>query len=256
MWVGCSLRDCRGATGEVLASRVASRLEVPVAEARKAIAAVMPAIGLTAAWKKLRQRTTLIALGADDAFIDAWLAVDGDGPLLDEVRFRAEGLDTRYAHVIVDEAQDLTLFQLRAVMRRAEGLTLVGDDAQQSVAGGVGLRQTAALFDVALEQMDTAYRMSAEIAEWLNAHAVANGIDAVQLVGIRPTGVPVSNATDVATAVAALSAKGHDVAVIEAGEVWIHKGVEYDAVVVVTDQMTPSEIYLAASRAAHELVIV
>ena len=41
-----------------------------------------------------------------------------------------------------------------------------------------------------------------------------------------------------------------------AGEVWEHKGVEYDAVVVDTSDLTPAEIYLAASRAAHELVIV
>jgi hypothetical protein len=38
--------------------------------------------------------------------------------------------------------------------------------------------------------------------------------------------------------------------------VWDHKGVEYDAVVVDADGMTPSEVYLAASRAAHELVVV
>lgn len=241
---------------EVLANRVAGRLEVPVVEARRAVAGVMPSLGLTAAWKKLRQRATLRSLGADEAFIDDWLAVETDGPLLDEVRFRVEGLDTKYAHVIVDEAQDLTLFQLRAVMRRAEGLTLVGDDAQRSVAGGVGLRHAAAMFDVPLEQMDTAYRMSAEIADWLNAHAARHGIDAVQLVGIRPTGVPVTVADDASVAEAELAAKGHDVAVIEAGEVWIHKGVEYDAVVVVTEAMTPSEIYLAASRAAHELVVI
>ena len=43
---------------------------------------------------------------------------------------------------------------------------------------------------------------------------------------------------------------------IDAGDVWSHKGVEYDAVVVVTEAMSPREIYLAASRAAHELVLV
>ena len=43
---------------------------------------------------------------------------------------------------------------------------------------------------------------------------------------------------------------------IRAGEVWEHKGVEYDAVVVDTAALTPAEVYLAASRAAHELVVV
>ena len=36
--------------------------------------------------------------------------------------------------------------------------------------------------------MNTAYRMSAEIADWLNAHAKSSGMEAVELLGIRPTG--------------------------------------------------------------------
>ena len=47
-----------------------------------------------------------------------------------------------------------------------------------------------------------------------------------------------------------------NVAEIRAGEVWDHKGVEYDAVLVDAAGMTPAEVYLAASRAAHELVVV
>ncbi len=53
----------------------------------------------------------------------------------------------------------------------ADGLTLVGDDAQRRRASGIGLRRAAELLDVGLEQMATAYRMSAEIADWLNAYA-------------------------------------------------------------------------------------
>ena len=86
-------------------------------------------------------------------------------------RERAERLAqerTEYAHVIVDEAQDLTLLQLRAMMRRAEGVTLVGDDAQRRRASGIGLRRAAELLETGLESMATAYRMSAEIADWLN----------------------------------------------------------------------------------------
>ena len=188
---------------------------------------------------------------------------DGDGAVRDEVRARFEGVPARYSHVIVDEAQDLTLLQLRAVMRRADGLTLVGDDAQRSNPGSIGLRRAAVLLDVDLEQMTTAYRMSAEIAEWLNGHAEAHGIDGVTLVGIRPTGVAVRELTLAAdapaateTIVAELEPRWSNVAVIHAGEVWDHKGVEYDAVVVHAAAMTPSEIYLAASRAAHELVIL
>jgi len=59
-----------------------------------------------------------------------------------------------------------------------------------------------------------------------------------------------------APAATTLDAAAFDVAVIRAGEVWEHKGVEYDAVVVDRAGMTPAEVYLAASCAAHELVVV
>jgi DNA helicase IV len=162
----------------------------------------------------------------------------------------------RYAHVIVDEAQDLTLLQLRAVMRRSNGVTLVGDDAQRRRASGIGLRRAADLLDVGLEQMATAYRMSAEIADWLNDWAATHGIDAVELVGIRPTGVAVGSAAGAAAAEHDLATRWPNVAVITAEDVWIHKGIEYDGVVVVTAGMSAAEVYLAASRAAHELVLV
>jgi hypothetical protein len=47
-----------------------------------------------------------------------------------------------------------------------------------------------------------------------------------------------------------------NVATIDAGSVWDHKGVEYDGVVVDRRAMAPPDVYLAASRAAHELVLV
>jgi hypothetical protein len=104
--------------------------------------------------------------------------------------------------------------------------------------------------------MATAYRMSAEIADWLNAHAMRHGLDAVELLGVRPTGIEVSTAAGVDTAATEMRATWPHVAVIDASDVWSHKGVEYDAVVVDTRDMTPSEIYLSASRAAHQLIIV
>src|SRR5437016_5476926 len=53
-----------------------------------------------------------------------------------------------------------------------------------------------------------------------------------------------------------LSERWGSVAVISKGDVWEHTGVEYDAVVVDTEALTREEIYLGASRAAHELVVV
>ena len=109
-------------------------------------------------------------------------------------------------------------------------------------------------------ELTTAYRMSAEIADWLNAHAAAHRIDAVTLVGIRPTGLPVLEVRGERTAVehhaGRLAARWPNVARISAADAWSHKGVEYDAVVVDAAGMDARRIYLAASRAAHELVVI
>jgi hypothetical protein len=245
-------RDRRRLFVETLASRAGA----PKREVEAQITTIWPSCTIGQAWAKVRNRRVLTELGADADFVDAWLAVDGDGALHDEVRARFQGVPARYSHVIVDEAQDMSLLQLRAVMRRAEGTTLVGDDAQRSNARGLGLRRSTELLGGELAEMATAYRMSAEIADWLNDHAAQHGLDAVQLVGIRPTGRPVSRAASVADAEAQLRRDWPLVTTIAAGSVWEHKGIEYDAVVVDTHAMTPAEVYLAASRAAHELVVV
>ncbi len=166
-------------------------------------------------------------------------------------------MPARYSHVIVDEAQDLTIFQLRAAIRRADGLTLVGDDAQRRPGPGLGLRRAAELLDVPLDQMDTAYRMSAEIAEWLNRWARDPRHRRRALGGHPPDrggrGRPPPTPT---VALADLRRRWENVARIDADDVWGHKGVEYDAVVVDARRLDPAEVYLAASRAAHELVLV
>ncbi|HEX6238194.1 MAG TPA: hypothetical protein VFZ68_13430, partial [Acidimicrobiales bacterium] len=244
-----SWRDRRRALADILVNRhhVARR------DATAAIAEVMPPLSVRQALSRLR------AEGIDP----------GHGPLADEVRARVEGVPARYSHVIVDEAQDMSLLQLRAVRRRADGLTIVGDDAQRSRRDGLGLEAAAGLLDVGPEQMTTAYRMSAEIAAWLNAWAERNGLDAVVLDGIRPTGTPVvevpvepcggggAGDTDagIAASIARLRARWPNTTVIAAGDVRDHKGVEYDGVVVDGRGMAPADVYLAASRAAHELVV-
>lgn len=242
----------------VFVESLANRYGVPPASIAKAARKVWPSMTTRQAMAKLASARVLRSLGVDDQLAPVWAsaAMRGGGALEDEVRARFEGVPARYSHVIVDEAQDMTMLQLRAVMRRATGVTLVGDDAQRTNPVGIGLRRAAPLLDIELEQIDTAYRMSAEIAEWLNEHARHNDIDAVELVGIRPTGVPVTTRADAGAAEADLRSRWDNVAVIAAGEVWIHKGVEYDGVVVVRTDMSAHEVYLAASRAAHELVVV
>jgi DNA helicase IV len=242
---------------KVFVDTLARRHELKPGAVSETALEVWPRLTTRQVWRRLRNRAGLTELGVDPELIDAWLAVDGDGALADEVRARVEGVPARYSHVIVDEAQDLTRFQLRAVMRRSPGLTLVGDDAQRRRRTGVGLREAARILDVDLEQMAIAYRMSAEIADWLNGFARDHRIDAVELIGIRPTGNLVREipTTDVGRAEADLCSRWSNVAVIRADEVWIHKGIEYDGVVVERHGMTAPEVYLAASRAAHELVL-
>jgi DNA helicase IV len=240
----------------IFVENLARRYEVAPGEVSRAATSVWPRMTTAQVLRRLRNRRALAELGADPDLVDAWLAGPSDGALADEVRARFEGVPARYGHVIVDEAQDLSLLQLRAVMRRADGVTLVGDDAQRRGGRGIGLRRAASILGVDLAQMDIAYRMSAEIADWLNEWARDHRVDAVPLVGIRPTGVPVTRAPDRDAAHRQLTARWENVAVIGAEDVWGHKGVEYDGVVVDTRGMDDAEVYLAASRAAHELALV
>ncbi len=228
------------------------------AEISDAAKTVWPSMTAKQALGKLSNPKTLVGLGIDPADAPALAAAAkaGGGAMTDEVRATFQGVQQKFSHVIVDEAQDMSLLRLRAVQRRAKGLTLVGDDAQRTHPHGLGLRDAAIELGVEPTQMGTAYRMSAEIAEWLNAHAMRSGLDAVELIGIRPTGRDVRTANDVSAAVEALQTQWDNVAVIRSGEVEVHKGVEYDAVVVEVAGMDAKDLYLAASRAAHELVIV
>ena len=208
--------------------------------------------------RKLRSRAFLTELGVDADLVDAWLAEEGDGALADEVRARIEGVPATYGHVIVDEAQDLSLLQLRAVQRRSTGLSLVGDDAQRSRPHALGLRRAAAELAVGPVEMTTAYRMSAEIADWLNAHASA----------ARPRRGARSSASvrpgrrcarwprrDLAEAAAELAERWPNVATITQADTWSTRAWSTTAWWSTPTGWTRAELYLAASRAAHELVI-
>jgi DNA helicase IV len=70
--------------------------------------------------------------GADRVSEEVWSVADL--PLLDELEHLINGPPRRYAHVVVDEAQDLSPMQLRSVARRCGtgSLTIVGDLAQST----------------------------------------------------------------------------------------------------------------------------
>jgi DNA helicase IV len=96
---------------------------------------------------------------------------EADLPLLDEARAVLVEAPTRYGHVIVDEAQDLTPMQLRMVARRAGGsFTLLGDIAQAT--GPVPYDRWPELLpylegaeDAEVEELRHAYRVPREIME-------------------------------------------------------------------------------------------
>ena len=63
---------------------------------------------------------------------DADMWTTADLPLLDEAETIVKGAPRRFAHIVVDEAQDLSPMQLRMLARRARGhsMTILGDLAQ------------------------------------------------------------------------------------------------------------------------------
>ena len=110
--------------------------------------------------------------------------------------------DDGYAHVLVDEAQDLTPMQWRMVGRRGRGATwtVVGDPAQSSwpVPGAAAAAREEALFggfSGAREKprhefhLSTNYRNSSEIYEFAASYAERVGLGADLPHAVRSTGV-------------------------------------------------------------------
>jgi len=102
--------------------------------------------------------------------------------------------DDGYAHVLVDEAQDLTPMQWRMVGRRGRtaSWTIVGDPAQSSwpVPAEAGEARAAALEGKDLHEfhLSTNYRNSAEIYEHAAGYARRVGLDADLPDAVRRTG--------------------------------------------------------------------
>ncbi|MCW2843877.1 MAG: putative helicase protein [Nocardioides sp.] len=103
--------------------------------------------------------------------------------------------DDPFAHVLIDEAQDLTPMQWRMVARRGRtaSWTIVGDPAQSSWPVPA---ESAAARAMALEGKDvhefhlsTNYRNSSEIYEYAAAYAERVGLDADLPTAVRSTGV-------------------------------------------------------------------
>jgi DNA helicase IV len=103
--------------------------------------------------------------------------------------------DDGFAHVLVDEAQDLTPMQWRMVGRRGRAATwtIVGDPAQSSwpEPAEAAAARAAALDGKQLHEfhLSTNYRNSSEIYEHAAAYAERVGLDADLPTAVRSTGV-------------------------------------------------------------------
>lgn len=129
--------------------------------------------------------------------------------------------DDGFAHVLIDEAQDLTPMQWRMVGRRgrAASWTIVGDLAQSSWPAP---DESAAARAAALEgkpvhefHLSTNYRNSAEIYDFAAAYAERVGLRADLPDAVRRTGV----APKVVSGVTDLEAATREVVVSTAGQV-------------------------------------
>jgi hypothetical protein len=117
--------------------------------------------------------------------------------------------DDPFAHVLVDEAQDLTPMQWRMVGRRGKtaSWTIVGDPAQSSWPDPQEAAESRAVALEGKEQhefhLSTNYRNSAEIYDYAAAYAQRVGLDADLPTAVRSTGVQpeeVTGVTDVESA--------------------------------------------------------
>lgn len=198
----------------------------------------------------------------------------------------ADDLAGPFAHIVVDEAQELTDAQWSMLLRRcpSRSFTIVGDRAQARHGFSDSWRdrlERAGLRDVEVASLTVNYRTPAEIMA--EAEPVIRAVlpDANVPTSIRESGVPVERVTPEAVAALLrgwLADHGEGVAgVITVGEAptgvpddprmrvltpELAKGLEFDLVVVVDPDAFGAGVegavdrYVAMTRATHRLVLV
>jgi DNA helicase IV len=222
---------------------------------------------------------------------DGGMRLSSEDLHLEVERVDVEADDYRdFAHVVVDEAQDLTPMQWRAVARRGPyaSWTVVGDLAQRSrVAEPSTWEAVASLLgrrDVAITSLSINYRTPREVAEVARAvlelagHDPASAPDAIRSTGEQPVLWRTDDAADTVervvdellrsrdgtvavlahdTEVAALAALVlDDLDAVDASRVQVldprtAKGLEFDDVVVVG----PARIAAASDVGLHQLYV-
>jgi DNA helicase IV len=198
-----------------------------------------------------------------------------------------------YAHVVVDEAQDVTPMQWRMLGRRARGATwtIVGDWAQSAWPDVSEVRRALDTVlgkaRVRTSELTTNYRTSTEIADlaarvlWRIDHEAvapaavrATGVDPLWVKG-SPSDVParveelltqVTGTVGVVVPRSLRSAWTFEDPRVAVVDTWQVKGLEYDGCVVVMPELVLSEalsevsglrtLYVALTRATQRLVVV
>ncbi len=120
-----------------------------------------------------------------------------DAVLLDEANSFLNGPPRTYAHIVVDEAQDLTPLALRVIARRcpSRSITLLGDLAQSTAPGGQSNWSDAlvaldAPADARIEHLTIGYRVPAPILEVANRFLARAGVDVPPSRSARLDGKP------------------------------------------------------------------
>jgi len=211
----------------------------------------------------------------------AWTAADL--ALLDEATALIDGPpEVVYGHIVIDEAQELTEMEWRAVLRRcpSRSMTVVGDFAQAGPGSTVTSWRQAVGDRFEQHTLTVNYRTTAEILEY-NRDLLAQIAPGQRLSrslrhGEPPLILPPGPSAGPPDAVAALLRDPGDtpagagradelVAVIRpdhldlpgALPVSACRGLEFDTVVVVAPGEFPSrDLYVAQTRATRRLIIV
>jgi DNA helicase IV len=142
--------------------------------------------------------------------------------LVDEAEALLNGVARTYGHVVVDEAQDLSAMELRAVARRcpSRSMTVLGDLAQATAPGAQGAWEevvgllapsgsgsgAAGVAEASIEELELGYRVPAPIIDVANRllPAYAPGVRparSVRVEGRPPVVVPCTDADPAALAV-------------------------------------------------------
>ncbi|MEY2451258.1 MAG: hypothetical protein QOD92_832 [Acidimicrobiaceae bacterium] len=209
------------------------------------------------------EQTLLLRKATRRADDEPWTAADL--VLVDEAEAIADGVRRTYGHIVVDEAQDLTAMELRALARRCprHSMTVLGDLAQATRPGAQRswddvLTHLGSPEGADFTELDLGYRVPAPIIDFANRLLVEAAPDVRPTRSVREAGEPphvvgiAGGPDDLSAAVHGIVAElavrwssvgvivpaGVDVLVDAASNVTVvsppeAKGLEFDAVVVV-----------------------